>query len=141
MPPALPWHSHRMTESVRATVYIIDDDPSVRKGFARVVRTGGLNAVAFGSSDDFFQSHYKTEDSCIVVDAKMPRSGGVDMLTRLRKESAGIPVIVVTAHDDADTRSDAEEAGAIGFFRKPVDADALLDAITWALKSKKEVNH
>ena len=122
-------------------MYIVDDDASVRRGLARVVRSANLNVAVFASAGEFFQSDYETTNSCLVVDAKMPGSSGLDMLARLRKESVGIPVIVVTAHDDADTRSDAEEAGAIGFFRKPVDADALLDAITWALKSKKEVDH
>lgn len=124
-------------QSTTPNVYIVDDDVSVRKAFARVIRTAGLNAVTFQSSDEFFDHHYNAENSCLIVDAKMPMSRGVDMLTRLRKERIKIPVIVVTAHDDGETRKQAEEAGAIGFFRKPVDSGALLDSITWALGATK----
>ena len=122
----------------RANVYIVDDDSSVRRGLARVIRSADLEAVAFASADDFFQSDFETRNSCLVADAKMPGSGGLDMLTRLRKERINIPVIVVTAHDDPKTRMDANDAGAIGYFRKPVDSEALLDAITWALGSRDE---
>ncbi len=70
----------------RANVYIVDDDSSVRRGLARVIRSADLEAVAFASADDFFQSDSETRNSCLVVDAKMPGSGGLDMLTRLQKE-------------------------------------------------------
>ncbi len=98
-----------------------------------MIRSADLEAVAFASADDFFQSDSETTNSCLIADAKMPASGGLDLLSRLRKERIGIPVIVVTAHDDPKTRKDAEDAGAIGYFRKPVDSEALLEAITWAL--------
>jgi FixJ family two-component response regulator len=72
---------------------------------------------------------------------KMPAVSGLDMLTRLRKERIAIPVIVVTAHDDIETRKAAEDAGASGYFRKPFDSEALLDAITWALSQSEKMKH
>jgi FixJ family two-component response regulator len=127
-----------VTTAGHECVYIVDDDPSVRKGFARVVRSAGFDARVFESADAFFGSGSARASGCLVVDAKMPVSGGPDMLTRLRHESPGMPVIVVTAHDDPETRKVADEVGAVSYFRKPVDADALLDAISWALSRKKE---
>ncbi len=127
-----------MMATVSASIYIVDDDLSVRRSLARVIRSANLHAVVFATADEFFQSNYETSNSCLVVDAKMPGSGGLDMLSRLRSEHIAIPVIVVTAHDDSKTRADAEAAGAIGFFRKPVDAEALLDAITWALSQQEK---
>jgi len=106
-----------------------------------VMRSANLNPVLFASAGAFLQSGYEPENSCLVVDAKMPRSSGLDLLAELRRERARIPVIVVTAHDDPETRKEAEAAGAIGYFRKPVDSEALLDAITWALKPKGEGKH
>ena len=126
------------TASSRASVYIVDDDPAVRRGLARVIRSANLNVVVFASADDFFQSNYEIKNSCVVVDAKMPRCSGLDMLARLRRQRITTPVIVVTAHDDPETRKSAEDAGAIGYFRKPVDSEALLDAITWALRAREE---
>jgi len=129
-----------MTATVSA-IYIVDDDFSVRRSLARVIRSANLHATTFATADEFFQSNYEISNSCLVVDAKMPGSGGLDMLSRLRSERIAIPVIVVTAHDNPETRADAEAAGAIGFFRKPVDAEALLDAITWALNRKEKTKH
>jgi len=125
----------------RPTVYIVDDDPYVLRGLVRVIRSADLNAVSFATADDFLQSGSETGNSCLVVDAKMPVIGGMDMLTRLRKEGVRIPAIVVSAHDDPKTRKEAEDAGAVAYFRKPVDSEALLDAITWALGSGKEKKH
>lgn len=119
--------------SSRVTVYIVDDDASVRKGLERVVRSADFDAKTFESAGAFFAAGFTEHNSCLIVDAKMPRSGGLDMLETLKSEHVSIPVIVVTAHDDPATRKAASDAGAVGYFRKPVDADALLDAITWAL--------
>jgi FixJ family two-component response regulator len=127
--------------TARANVYIVDDDFSFRRGLERVLRSANLNGVAFASVDHFFQSVSERRNSCLVVDVKMPGGGALEMLTRLRKECIRIPVIVVTAHDDPKIRKEAQDRGAIGFFRKPVDSEALLDAITWALGSREEEEH
>ena len=127
-----------MAANSKTSVYIVDDDASVRKGLARVIRSANLNAVVFASADEFFQSDYETNNNCLVVDAKMPGTSGFDMLERLCRERITIPVIVVTAHDDPEARKAAEDAGAIAYFRKPVDSEALLDAITWALRQREK---
>ena len=121
----------------RTSVYIVDDDLSVRRSFARVFRAAGLHAVAFESPEDFFQSDYDTKNSCLVVDATMPGISGIDMLARLSVECATIPAIIVTAIDDPETRKSAIDAGAIGYFRKPVDTEALLDAVRWTVSSRE----
>lgn len=126
-----------LAASTRTSVYIVDDDLSVRRSFARVFRAAGLHAVAFESPEDFFQSDYETKNSCLVVDATMPGISGIDMLARLSVECATIPVIIVTAIDDPETRKNAIDAGAIGYFRKPVDTEALLDAIRWIVSSRE----
>jgi len=102
-----------------------------------VFRAAGLHAVAFESPEDFFQSDYKTNNSCLIVDATMPGTSGLDMLARLSVECAAIPVIIVSANDDSETRKSAIDAGAIGYFRKPVDSEALLDAIRWIVSSRE----
>jgi FixJ family two-component response regulator len=68
----------------------------------------------------------------------MPGLSGVDLPERLASEGIRIPVIAVSAHDDEKTRKHAKELGAVGFFRKPVDDQALLDAIWWAISGSEK---
>jgi FixJ family two-component response regulator len=118
----------------RLIVYVVDDDPSVRRGLGRLFRSAHMEVHTFASADEFFESGCGGETGCLVVDAKMPRVGGTAMLKRLQENHSPLPVIVISAHDDPATREEAMAAGAVGYFRKPVDAEALLDAIRWALR-------
>ena len=79
-------------------------------------------------------------DACLVLDLQMPSMTGHDLLARLRGRGTAIPVIALSAQDDDATRERARELGAVVFFRKPVDDQALLDAIHWALGSKAQLH-
>ena len=114
-------------------VYLIDDDPSVRKALGRLLRSANLDAETFASGEEFLSRPRKNENACIILDIRMPGLTGFDFLERLLTEGIRIPVIAVSAHDDAETREHARELGAVTFFRKPVDDQALLDAIWWAI--------
>ena len=74
------------------------------------------------------------EIACIIIDIRMPGLSGFDLLERLASEGIRMPVIVISAHDDEETREHAKELGAVSFFRKPIDDQALLDAIWWAMR-------
>jgi len=117
--------------------YVIDDDDSVRRAFGRLLRSAGLDAETFSSAEEFLSSAREDKNACIIIDIRMPGLTGFDLQERLTSEGIGIPVIVISAHDDAETREHARELGAIGFFRKPVDDQALLDAIWWAIWGTK----
>jgi FixJ family two-component response regulator len=114
-------------------VYVIDDDESVRTAFARLLRSANLNAETFSSADEFLNKPRQKEDACILVDIRMPGSTGFDLQQNLLKRGIQLPVIVVSASDDAQIREHARQLGAISFFRKPVDDQALLDAVLWAI--------
>jgi FixJ family two-component response regulator len=114
-------------------VYLIDDDASVRKAFGRLFRSANLDAKTFSSAEEFLNSPKQEENACIILDIRMPGLTGFDLLERLTTEGIRIPVIAVSAHDDAETREHAKALGAMSFFRKPVDDQALLDAIWWAI--------
>ena len=118
-------------------VYVIDDDESVRRAFARLLRSANLDAETFSSADEFLNSPKQTENCCILIDIRMPGSTGFDLQQRLATSNIHIPVIVISASDDAKIRERARELGAISFFRKPVDDQALLDAIWWAISGTK----
>ena len=117
----------------RSTVYVIDDDESVRTAFARLLRSANFNAETFSSADEFLQHPRQKKDACILVDIRMPGSTGFDLQQKLISSGIAIPAIVVSASDEALIREHARQLGAVAFFRKPVDDQALLDAIMWAI--------
>jgi len=122
----------------QSMIYVIDDDASVRKAFGRLLRSANLDAETFSSAEEFLSSPKQKENACIIIDIRMPGLTGFDLLERLVTERIRIPVIAVSAHDDAETREHAKELGAVSFFRKPVDDQALLDAIWWAIAGSRK---
>ena len=114
-------------------VYLIDDDESVRRAIGRLLRSAHLDVETFASAEDFLRNPMQSQNACIVIDIRMPGLTGFDLLERLAAEGTRIPVIAVSAHDDTETREHARELGAVNFFRKPLDDQALLDTIWWAI--------
>ena len=116
-------------------VYVVDDDPSARKGIARLVRTANYNVSDFASASDFLKALGPDAQGCVILDAGIPGLSTEENQADLKSYGARLPIIVVSAHDEPETRQKAKKIGAVGFFRKPVDGTALLDAIDWALRS------
>ena len=122
-----------MPEAKRqAMVYVIDDDESVRKALKRLLRSADLDAETFSSAEEFLSDSREGQNACILIDIRMPGLTGFDLQKRLLSQGVRIPVIVISASDDVQTREHARELEAVNFFRKPVDDQALLDAISWA---------
>jgi len=117
----------------KPVVYIIDDDPSVRCGFKRLMNADGYDARLFASAREFIASGIPGADSCLIIDFAMPDMDGLELKAALDQAGCKAPVILVTALIDAAIRERAKHAGVVGFFQKPVDAAALLDAIKWAM--------
>ncbi len=114
-------------------VYVIDDDESVRRALARVLRSADIDAETFRSADEFLASPRQHKNSCILLGIRMSGSTGFDLQQKLAAFDIRIPIIVISASDNAQIRERARELGAVSFFRKPVDDQALLDAIWWAV--------
>ena len=121
-------------------MFVIDDDPSARKGLTRLLHTAGHNVRDFECANDFLESLDQDLSGCIVLDARMPGLSGEELQAELKKREIYLPIIVVTGDDDPETRKRAAKMKAVGFFRKPVDGTALLDAVNWALRSLKMDN-
>jgi FixJ family two-component response regulator len=119
-------------------VYVIDDDGSVRRAFQLLFQSADFDVQAFCSAEEFLESASLSDDSCIILDIRMPGMTGLDLQKKLASRKIRIPVIVVSAYDDAPTRDLARELGAVAFFRKPVDDQALIDAILWVLGEKRK---
>jgi CheY-like chemotaxis protein len=113
-------------------IYIVDDDDDVRFGFARLIRSVGINARPYASAECFLDELVDGEQGCVLLDLTMPRVTGHHVLARLKQLGSRLPVIVVSARDDEMTRAMVRDLGAKMFLRKPVDDQALLDAINWA---------
>ncbi len=118
----------------KGTVYLVDDDSSSLKGLTRLLLAAGYEVNAYASSDELLKSPITDKNACLILDARMPGISGVDLQAELATKGVKLPVIFVTADDDEETRKKARAFKAAGFFRKPVDGPALLDAIAWALE-------
>lgn len=112
-------------------VNIVDDDDSVRQGLSRLMRSAGIDSHAYGTPESFLAEAHNEEHACILMDITMPRMNGLELSARLREKGITLPVIAISARDDDDTRQLARDLGVRFFLRKPVDDQALLDAITW----------
>jgi FixJ family two-component response regulator len=119
-------------------VYVIDDDGSVRRAFQLLFQSADFDVQAFCSAEEFLESASLSDDSCIILDIRMPGMTGLDLQKKLASRKIRIPVIVVSAYDDAPTRDLARELGAVAFFRKPVDDQALIDEVLWVLGEKRK---
>jgi len=121
----------------RSMIYVIDDDESVRKAFKRLLRSVNLDVETFSSAEEFLKSQKPNKNSCIIIDIRMPGLTGFDLQRKLNDQGIRIPLIVISASDDAQIREQARELGAVAFFRKPIDDQALLDAISWATAQRR----
>lgn len=127
-----------MPDDARICVYVVDDDASVRDSLKMLLLSAGMKAITFESAEAFLASDICERDTCVVTDFKMPGSGGLALQQRLRKKGVRTPVIFLTAFDSREDRQRAFRSGAAGFFRKPVDDQALLDSIRWALSRERQ---
>ena len=118
-------------------IYIIDDEASVCTAYARLVRSAKMQAQMFASVEDFLRSDFTVENACVISDIQMPGISGIELPGLLEKAGRKLPVIFVTAHDTPETRELAQSIGGAAYFRKPVDSQALLDAIAWSLSGHR----
>lgn len=114
-----------------AIVYIVDDDDAVRCGLAKLLKSAGLDPRPYESATHFLADVANRPNACILLDITMPRMTGLQVQAQLRQRRIDLPVITVSARDDEETRQWARSLGARMFLRKPVDDQALLDAISW----------
>jgi FixJ family two-component response regulator len=124
-------------EKEKNMVYLIEDDESVRKALQRLFRSASIEVRAFASAEEFLQLDEISQGACIVVDIQMPGLTGFDLQEGLLSKNIRVPTIVISAMDDAKIRERARKLGATAFFRKPVDGQALVDAIYWAVGVSK----
>ena len=126
------------TRNTDAIIYVIDDDQSVQRAMLRLMVSAGLTANAFSSVERFLAADLSSDNACVVADVHMSGTSPLDLPFLLEKQRISLPVIFITANDTAETRNRVRKAGAAGYFRKPVDSQALIDSIHWALSGQSE---
>ena len=115
-------------------VVIVDDDRSVQSALKDLMESAGLSARCFGSAEEFLESDERNQTACLVTDIRMPGMSGLELQAKLKAEGSRIPIIFITAHDDAKMKTQAMKAGAVEFLSKPFDDEVLLEKVRAALK-------
>jgi FixJ family two-component response regulator len=118
----------------KGTVFVVDDDASVREALGGLVRSAGLAVTTYATAQEFLAGPRIDGPSCLVLDVRLPGVSGLDLQHRMTEAHLEIPIIFITGHGDVPTSVRAMKAGAVEFLTKPfVDAD-LLTAIHEAIK-------
>ncbi len=118
-------------------VIVIDDDQSVRKGLVRLLSKAGCKVDQFTSLDDFMDTIKPGLSGCVILDSRILEQSEKDLQTEFKKYGVYLPFIIISGDDDSKSRQRAHEMNAAGFFRKPIDGIALIDAVDWAIQSDK----
>lgn len=118
-----------MTEE-KPIVYVVDDDPSVRKALERLLRSAGHDAKTFASALEFLDCLHPDAPGCLVLDIKMPKLSGLDLQERLAEKGISFPIIFITGHGTVPASVKALKAGAMDFLQKPFKDRDLLDAVS-----------
>jgi FixJ family two-component response regulator len=110
-------------------VGVVDDDESVRRSLARLLRAAGMQPTTYGSAEEFRAQAPRQRFDCLVLDVQLPGMSGIDLRNRLAAEGVATPVIFVTGHDDPGLRARAVAGPCLGYFLKTEAGRAILDAI------------
>jgi FixJ family two-component response regulator len=113
----------------KSNVYIVDDDPSVRKALKRFVTAAGYSVETFASAQEFLNSVPVYAKGCLILDLRMPGLNGLGLQIRMAFLKYKLPIIFITAFDNPNDRKKAMDAGATAFLRKPFSDQALLNAL------------
>jgi FixJ family two-component response regulator len=118
------------------TVFLVDDDPSVRKALTRLIKSAGFAVHAFSSADDFLKSRTTVDEvpACLVLDVRMPGLSGLDLQLELQAADVLLPIIFITGHGNIPMSVRAMKDGAVDFLAKPVQDKVLLKTIEQALE-------
>jgi FixJ family two-component response regulator len=123
-----------MTAPDTPTVFVVDDDPSVRASIEGLLKSASLRSECFGTAEEFLSSKRPDGPSCLVLDVSLPGVNGLDFQRELADAGIRIPIIFITGHGDIPMTVKAMKSGAVEFLTKPFLDDELLNAIHQALE-------
>ena len=111
------------------TIAVIDDDLRVLESLVNLLSSFGYRAKSYQSAEQFLESGTLSQTCCIVTDVEMRQMSGLELLQYLKNSNCTVPVIIITGKPSARSAAFYLDRGAVGFFRKPVDGDALIEQI------------
>lgn len=123
------------------TVYVVDDDASIRESLSSLIRSAGMAVEVFASPLEFLAREKLCDVACIVLDVRMPELDGLALQEKLAEYGRDIPIVFITGHGDVPLAVRAMKAGAIDFLNKPFDDTDLLAAIAQALSRVSATSH
>ena len=119
-------------------VFIVDDDDSVRRALARLIKSVDLNVETFASAHDFLKRQPHNGPACLVLDMRMPGLSGLDLQDELVAAGRTLPIIFISGHGSIPLSVRAMKAGAVDFIEKPFEDQSLLDAINQSLTKDRQ---
>ena len=119
-------------------VYVVDDDESVCRALARLIRSVGLPVETFRSARDFLAHEVTDRPACLVLDMLLPGASGLDLQSTLTQAGRDIPIVFITGHGDVPTSVRAMKGGAVDFLQKPFSDHDLLDCVQRALGHSRQ---
>ena len=121
--------------NLNQTVYIVDDNASVRRGLRRLLKSAGYSVESFDSAQAFLEADPRCQNpACLILDMKMPGMTGSRLQQKLLERDYALPIVFITGHGDISMSVKAMKTGAVDFLTKPFDEGALIDAVEEALK-------
>jgi FixJ family two-component response regulator len=126
------------SQSTGATVFVVDDDPSMREALSSLIRSVKLGVETFPSAREFLRRSRPDTAACLVLDIRLPGLNGLDLQQHLIRKGVHLPIIFITGHGDIPTSVRAIKAGALEFLTKPFRKQDLLRAIEQAIERDRE---
>jgi FixJ family two-component response regulator len=127
-----------LADAKGATVFVVEDDASMRRALSNLFQSVGLQVELFGSASEMLQSKLPDIAGCLVLDVRLPGLSGLDFQNELAKANVRIPIIFMTGHGDIPMTVRAMKGGAIDFLTKPFRDQDMLDAVGAAIKRDQE---
>lgn len=122
-----------MPNELIPVVAAVDDDFRIRESIASLLESAGYEAMVFSSAEEFLGSGALTAATCVITDVRMPGMDGIELQRHIKLQRPTLPVILLSAHPNAEVRQTAIDQGAVAFLYKPFDATDLLKIVQSAL--------
>jgi two-component system response regulator FixJ len=127
-----------VVETGSLTVYVIDDDASIRDSLALMLGLGGYSTRLFVDAESFLAAFDERWAGCVIADLRLPGMTGLELQLRVRERGSAIPFVIITAHGDVPAARTAFRAGAVDFIEKPFDDSQLRNAIDAAFALEQQ---
>src|ERR1700704_6654455 len=133
-----PKSSHEPASAKESIVFVVEDDPSIRRALTNLFQSVGLTVEVFGAAPEMLHSKLPDVASCLVLDVRLPGLSGLDFQTELAKANINIPIIFMTGHGDIPMSVRAMKGGAVDFLTKPFRDQDMLDAVVTAIERDRK---